>query len=148
MPHETALLATLTAAFALAFVLGVGAARLGLPPLAGYLLAGVALGPTAPWRVADVALAGQLAEFGVILLMFGVGLHFAPRDLLAARRVALPGALVQVPVHEQESRSERPSRRAGLWGAPHDRLQDGYSASLMPNPWPPGRGTGDPCCWG
>jgi CPA2 family monovalent cation:H+ antiporter-2 len=96
MPHETALLVTIAAGLGLAFVLGLVAARLGLPPLVGYLLAGVAIGPFSPGYVADTGLAAQLAEVGVILLMFGVGLHFSPRDLLAARRVALPGALAQM----------------------------------------------------
>jgi CPA2 family monovalent cation:H+ antiporter-2 len=98
MPHQTALLATLAAAFALAFGLGVLALRVGLPPLAGYLVAGVLFGAFAPGWGAEVALAQQLAEVGVILLMFGVGLHFAPRDLLAVRRVAVPGALAQMAV--------------------------------------------------
>jgi CPA2 family monovalent cation:H+ antiporter-2 len=96
MPHETALLATVAATFGLAFVFGMVAVRLRLPPLVGYLLAGVVLGPFSPGWVADVALAGQLAELGVILLMFGVGLHFSPGDLLAVRRVAVPGALLQM----------------------------------------------------
>jgi CPA2 family monovalent cation:H+ antiporter-2 len=96
MPHETALLATVAAAFGLAFLFGMAAVRLRLPPLVGYLLAGVALGPFSPGWVADVALAGQLAELGVILLMFGVGLHFSPGDLLAVRHVAVPGALLQM----------------------------------------------------
>jgi len=96
MPHETALLATVAASFGLAFVCGMVAVRLRLPPLVGYLLAGVVLGPFSPGWVADVALAGQLAELGVILLMFGVGLHFSPGDLLAVRRVAVPGALLQM----------------------------------------------------
>ncbi|GLC25310.1 cation:proton antiporter [Roseisolibacter agri] len=96
MPHQTALLATIAAAFALAFLMGALAARLRLPPLIGYVLAGAALGPFAPGWVTDAAIAGQLAEIGVILLMFGVGLHFSPRDLLAVRRVAVPGALLQM----------------------------------------------------
>ncbi|MGZ8470808.1 MAG: YbaL family putative K(+) efflux transporter [Gemmatirosa sp.] len=96
MPHQTALLATIAAAFALAFLFGIAAVRLRLPPLVGYLVAGVVLGPFTPGWVADAALASQLAEIGVILLMFGVGLHVAPRDLLAVRRVAVPGAVVQM----------------------------------------------------
>jgi CPA2 family monovalent cation:H+ antiporter-2 len=98
MPHQTALLATIAAAFALAFLFGIAAVRLRLPPLVGYLVAGVVLGPFTPGWVADAALASQLAEIGVILLMFGVGLHVAPRDLLAVRRVAVPGALAQMAV--------------------------------------------------
>ena len=98
MPHETALVATVAAGLGLAFIFGYIAARLHLPPLVGYLLAGVAVGPFTPGYVADVGLARQLAEIGVILLMFGVGLHFSIRDLLAARRIALPGALAQIVV--------------------------------------------------
>src|SRR6201997_5085151 len=75
---------------------GYMASRVGLPPLLGYLLAGVAVGPFTPGFVADAKLAPQLAEIGVILLMFGVGIHFSIRDLLAVRNVAVPGALVQI----------------------------------------------------
>ncbi len=96
MHHETALIATIAAGFALAFVLGLLAVRLRLPPLVGYLLAGVAVGPFTPGFVADAGLASQLAEIGVILLMFGVGLHFSPGDLVAVRRIAVPGAIVQI----------------------------------------------------
>jgi CPA2 family monovalent cation:H+ antiporter-2 len=96
MPHDTALLLTLAAAFAAAFVFGFGASKLGLPPLVGYLVAGMFLGPHSPGFVADVELAQQLAEIGVILLMFGVGLHFSPGDFLRVRRIALPGALIQM----------------------------------------------------
>jgi CPA2 family monovalent cation:H+ antiporter-2 len=96
MPHETALIATVAAGIALAFVFGFIAARLKLPPLVGYLLAGVAVGPFTPGFVADVGLAGQLAEIGVILLMFGVGLHFSIGDLLAVRKIAVPGAGAQI----------------------------------------------------
>src|SRR5215212_4400578 len=98
MPHDTALLATIAVGFALAFVFGLAATRLRLPPLVGYLLAGVAVGPFTPGFVADAHLAPQLAEVGVILLMFGVGIHFSPVDLLAVRRLALPGAIGQVTV--------------------------------------------------
>jgi CPA2 family monovalent cation:H+ antiporter-2 len=98
MPHETALIATVAAGLGLAFVLGSLAARLRLPPLVGYLLAGVAVGPFSPGFVADTNLAGQLAEIGVILLMFGVGLHFSFPDLLAVRAIALPGAAAQIGV--------------------------------------------------
>jgi monovalent cation:H+ antiporter-2, CPA2 family len=75
---------------------GYIASRVGLPPLLGYLLAGVAVGPFTPGFVADAKLAPQLAEIGVILLMFGVGMHFSIRDLLAVRKIAVPGALVQI----------------------------------------------------
>jgi CPA2 family monovalent cation:H+ antiporter-2 len=98
MPHETALVATVAAGLGLAFVFGFIAARLRLPPLVGYLLAGVAVGPFSPGFVADANLAGQLAEIGVILLMFGVGLHFSFEDLVAVRSVAVPGAAVQIAV--------------------------------------------------
>jgi len=96
MHPETALLVTLAGAFGVAFVFGFVATKLRMPPLVGYLLAGTALGPHSPGFVADVSLASQLAEIGVILLMFGVGLHFSPGDLLKVRRIALPGALLQM----------------------------------------------------
>ena len=86
MPHDVPLITTLAAGFGLALILGFAAARLRLPPLLGYLLAGVIIGPGTPGFVADVALAGQLAEIGVMLLMFGVGLHFSLADLLAVQR--------------------------------------------------------------
>jgi CPA2 family monovalent cation:H+ antiporter-2 len=92
------LIVTLAAALGLALVLGFAASRLRLPALVGYLLAGVLIGPHTPGFVADVALAGQLAEIGVILLMFGVGLHFSFEDLLTVRRIAVPGAVVQMAV--------------------------------------------------
>ena len=98
MPHEAALLATIAVSLSLAFIGGLVAVRLGLPPLVGYLLAGVAVGPFTPGFVADAHLASQLAEIGVILLMFGVGMHFSVRDLWAVRAVALPGALAQIAV--------------------------------------------------
>jgi CPA2 family monovalent cation:H+ antiporter-2 len=98
MPHHTSLIALLCAGFVLAFVLGSLAHRLRLSPLVGYLLAGVVVGPFTPGFVADQALAPQLAEIGVILLMFGVGLHFSLRDLLAVKNIAIPGALVQIGV--------------------------------------------------
>ena len=98
VPHEPGLIATVAAAFGLAFVFGFAAARLRLPPLVGYLLAGVVVGPFTPGYVADSGLAAQLAEIGVILLMFGVGLHFSVRDLLAVWRVAVPGALTEIAV--------------------------------------------------
>lgn len=98
MPHETSLIATVAVGFALAFIGGFIASRLGLPPLVGYLLAGVAIGPFTPGFVADGELAAQLAEIGVILLMFGVGIHFSFKDLLDVRRIALPGAVGQIAV--------------------------------------------------
>src|SRR3954466_8249173 len=98
MPHEVSLITTIAAAFGLAMIFGFIAARLKLPPLVGYLLAGILIGPCTRGFVADVRLAGQLAEIGVMLLMFGVGMHFSLRDLLAVRRIALPGAIVQIVV--------------------------------------------------
>ncbi len=98
MPHPNSLIVTLVAGLGLAFVFGVVANRIRLSPLVGYLLAGVVLGPFTPGYVADQALAPQLAEVGVILLMFGVGLHFSLSDLLEVRRVAVPGALGQIVV--------------------------------------------------
>jgi monovalent cation:H+ antiporter-2, CPA2 family len=96
VPHDTDLLFTIAGAFAAAFLLGFGASKIGLPPLVGYLVAGIALGPNSPGFVGDVDLAQQLAEVGVILLMFGVGLHFSPGDLMRVRRIALPGAVIQM----------------------------------------------------
>jgi CPA2 family monovalent cation:H+ antiporter-2 len=96
MPHHTSLIAMLVAGFVLAFAFGALAHRLRLSPLVGYLLAGVVVGPFTPGYVADQTLAPQLAEIGVILLMFGVGLHFSLRDLLAVKHIAVPGAIVQI----------------------------------------------------
>ena len=98
MPHNVALISTVAVGLAFAFVGGFSAHRLGLPPIVGYLLAGVAIGPFTPGFVADSRLAGQLAELGVMLLMFGVGMHFSLGDLAAVRRVAVPGALIQIAV--------------------------------------------------
>ena len=86
----------MVAGFVVAFILGAIAHRLRVSPVAGYLFAGVVVGPFTPGFVADVALANELAELGVILLMFGVGLHFSLRDLLSVRNIAVPGALVQI----------------------------------------------------
>jgi CPA2 family monovalent cation:H+ antiporter-2 len=96
--HHTSLIAMLVGGFVLASVMGGLAHRLRLPPLVGYLVAGAILGPLTPGFVADATLAPQLAEIGVILLMFGVGLHFSVRDLLDVRGIAVPGALVQIVV--------------------------------------------------
>lgn len=98
MPHDTALISTITVCLALAFVGGYVAFRLGLPPLIGYLLAGIAAGPFTPGFVADAKLVPELAEIGVILLMFGVGMHFSVRDLLSVWKVAIPGAIAQIAV--------------------------------------------------
>jgi len=96
--HDFPLISTLVAAFALALVFGLIAARLKVPPLVGYLLAGIAISPATPGFAGDLDLAAQLAEIGVMLLMFGVGLHFSLGDLLSVRRIALPGAVVQIGV--------------------------------------------------
>ena len=98
MPHDINLITTIAAALGLALVLGFVAIKLRLPALVGYLAAGIALGPATPGFVADLHLAGQLAEIGVMLLMFGVGLHFSFADLMAVRRIAVPGAVVQMVV--------------------------------------------------
>ena len=96
MPHSVELITTIAAALGLALIVGFIAVRLKLPALVGYLIAGILIGPATPGIVADVDLAGQLAEIGVMLLMFGVGLHFSLDDLLSVKRIALPGALVQI----------------------------------------------------
>ena len=96
MPHSISLITTIAAALGLAMVLGYVVSRLKMPPLVGYLIAGIVIGPATPGFVADVDLARQLAEIGVMLLMFGVGLHFSLDDLLAVRRVVIPGAVVQM----------------------------------------------------
>src|ERR1044071_386573 len=96
MPHDTPLIAAIVGAIVLAFVLGAIAHRLKASPLVGYLLAGVAMGPFPPGFVADQHIADQLAEIGVILLMFGVGLHFSLKDLLSVRAIAIPGAVAQI----------------------------------------------------
>ena len=98
MPHNVSLISTIAAGFGLALILGFIAARMKVPPLVGYLLAGIVIGPATPGFVADVDLAGQLAEIGVMLLMLGVGLHFSLADLLAVRRIAIPGAILQIAV--------------------------------------------------
>ena len=98
MPHSVSLINTIAAGLGLALVLGFLAARVRLPALVGYLLAGVIIGPFTPGFVADAEIAAQLAEIGVMLLMFGVGLHFSLDDLLAVRKIAVPGALVQIAV--------------------------------------------------
>ncbi|PSJ50775.1 cation:proton antiporter [Kumtagia ephedrae] len=96
MHHEVTLIATIAVCFVLASIFGYLADRLRLPPLVGYLVAGIMIGPFTPGVVADGALASQLAEMGVILLMFGVGLHFSAADLLAVRGIAIPGAIGQI----------------------------------------------------
>ena len=96
MPHDVGLIAILAAGFGLALVMGFAVTFLKMPPLVGYLLAGVLIGPATPGFVADASLSMQLAEIGVMLLMFGVGLHFSINDLLAVKKIAIPGALFQM----------------------------------------------------
>jgi len=96
MHHNVSLITTLAAGFGLALLFGFLAERVRIPALVGYLLAGIAIGPGTPGFVADIAIASQLAEVGVMLLMFGVGLHFSLDDLLAVKRIAVPGAVVQM----------------------------------------------------
>jgi len=96
MEHNVSLITTIAAGFGLALVFGFAAERLKVPALVGYLLAGIMIGPATPGFVADVEIAAQLSEIGVMLLMFGVGLHFSLDDLLAVKRIAVPGAVVQM----------------------------------------------------
>ena len=98
MPHETTLIATIAIAFVGALLMGLLAARLHLPPIVGYLVAGVAMHALAPETVPISGVAAQASELGVVLLMFGVGLHFSVRDLLDVRKTAVPGALLQIAV--------------------------------------------------
>ena len=98
MPHHTPLIATIVGGLVLAFIFGALANRLRMPPLVGYLVAGICVGPFTPGFVADAHLAQELAEIGVILLMFGVGLHFSLKDLLAVKTIAIPGAIVQIAI--------------------------------------------------
>jgi monovalent cation:H+ antiporter-2, CPA2 family len=98
MPHHTPLISTIVVGLVLAFLLGALAQRVRVSPLVGYLLAGVLLGPFTPGYVADQNLANELAEIGIILLMFGVGLHFSLEDLLSVRAIAIPGAIAQIAV--------------------------------------------------
>lgn len=96
MDHNISLITTLVAGFSVALILGFIAERLKVPALVGYLVAGILIGPATPGFVADVNIASQLSEIGVMLLMFGVGLHFSPTDLLAVRRIVVPGAVIQM----------------------------------------------------
>jgi monovalent cation:H+ antiporter-2, CPA2 family len=96
MDHNIPLITTLAAGFGIALILGFLAERIKVPALVGYLVAGIIIGPGTPGFVADVHLAAQLSEIGVMLLMFGVGLHFSLNDLLAVKRIAVPGAVVQM----------------------------------------------------
>lgn len=109
MPHNISLITTIVAGLGLAMILGFLVTRLRMPPLVGYLIAGIIVGPYTPGFVADMELTAQLAEIGVMLLMFGVGLHFSINDLLAVRRIAIPGAIVQITV------ATALGAGAGLW---------------------------------
>ncbi len=111
MEHNTSLIATLAIGFSIAWVLGFLAERIKVPALVGYLIAGIIVGPATPGFVADVHLAAQLSEIGVMLLMFGVGLHFSLKDLLAVKRIALPGAIAQMGLATALGMGV-----AGLWG--------------------------------
>ncbi len=96
MPHNITLITTIAAALGFGLIFGMIAVRFKLPALVGYLAAGIVIGPATPGFVADIALASQLAEIGVMLLMFGVGLHFSLKDLLEVKKIALPGAVLQI----------------------------------------------------
>ncbi|ABF09164.1 K+:H+ antiporter [Cupriavidus metallidurans] len=98
MHHATPLISTIVGGIVLAFILGAIANKFRLPPLIGYLCAGIVVGPHTPGYTADQTLAPELAELGVILLMFGVGLHFSVKDLMAVKRIAIPGAIVQISI--------------------------------------------------
>src|SRR3989344_5860678 len=98
MPHSISLITTIAIGLGLAMVMGLVTSRLRMPPLVGYLVAGIIIGPGTPGFVADVELTAQPAEIGFMLLMFGVGLHLSFEDLLAVRRIAVPGAIVQIGV--------------------------------------------------
>src|SRR5215213_1650022 len=93
--HDISLITTIALGLTAALLFGMLAKRIGLSPIVGYLLAGVAIGPHTPGFIGDAKIAAQLAEIGVILLMFGVGLHFSLKDLMAVRSIAIPGALGQ-----------------------------------------------------
>ncbi|HAT8967059.1 TPA: sodium:proton antiporter [Legionella pneumophila subsp. pneumophila] len=96
MHHSLPLITTIAMGFALALILGLISARLKIPPLVGYLLAGIVIGPFTPGLMADISIAHELAEIGVMLLMFGVGLHFSLSDLMRVRKIAIPGAIAQI----------------------------------------------------
>ena len=96
MHRNTPLISTIVVGLVLAFILGALVQRVRVSPLVGYLLAGVVMGPFTPGFVADQNIANELAEIGIILLMFGVGLHFSLKDLWSVRAIALPGAVVQI----------------------------------------------------
>src|SRR4029450_7800058 len=113
--NEVELIATIAIGFALAFAFGFVAIRLGLPPLVGYLIAGVCIGPSTPGFVADREIAGQLAEIGVILLMFGVGLLFSEAELMAVRRIARSGCNRSDHYGNSHRRQHDNTVGVGLW---------------------------------
>ncbi len=94
--HDLPLVSTIAVGLSLAFVLGMIASKLRIPPIVGYLFAGIIIGPYTPGFVADTDLANELAEIGIVLLMFGVGLHFSVKDLMEVKRIAIPGAVAQM----------------------------------------------------
>ncbi|HEX2753560.1 MAG TPA: cation:proton antiporter, partial [Alphaproteobacteria bacterium] len=94
--HDLPLISTIATGLGCAFILGLIAIRLRIPPIVGYLIAGILIGPYTPGFVGDIELAHELSEIGIVLLMFGVGLHFSMKDLMAVRKIALPGAMVQM----------------------------------------------------
>src|SRR5438876_1678703 len=118
-PHG--LILTITIALGAAFLGGFVAARLRLPPLVGYLAAGIAVGPFTPGLAADPTIANELAEVGVILLMFGVGVHFSLADLWAVRWIAVPGAMGQIVIATAVDRTRRPA--VGLDVRPGNRVR-------------------------
>ena len=128
MPTHTALIFTVAAGLGVAFLFGLAAARMRLPPIVGYLLAGVAVGQFATGKLVDVSVIAQASELGVILLMFGVGMHFSLSDLGAVRRVVVPGALLQILVTGSVGTAMR-SRLEPLRGAVRSS-----SASRSPSP--------------
>lgn len=123
MHHATPLITTIVGGLVLAFILGMLANKLRISPLVGYLLAGVLAGPFTPGFVADTKLAPELAELGVILLMFGVGLHFSLKDLMAVKSIAIPGAIA--PDSRGDAAGYGALRRAGLV------VNDRYRVRLM-----------------
>ena len=143
MPHHTPLISTIVVGLVLAFILGALANRLRISPLVGYLLAGVLIGPFTPGYVADQRLANDLAEIGIILLMFGVGLHFTLEDLLSVRAIAIPGAIVQIASRHAAGHGarlcaglvdrRRPRVRPGAVGRQHRRAAARHAGA------PPGR---------
>lgn len=98
MPHDVDLIILLAVGFGFALIFGYIAAQLRLPPLIGYLIAGIIISPNTPGIAADIHIANQLAELGIMFLMFGVGIHFSLNDLVQVKRIALPGAILQITV--------------------------------------------------